>query len=229
MSIGLVTVNGAKESAEKLAQSLGIPWKIVELRGTCNDFSHMINYGCSRITTEGKFIMNKPRNIRRSLNKLRTHELLKGAIPMPLLTLDKEEAASWVANGRSVVCRERVKGTRMQGVVITDNPEVFENTPAKYYTRYIKHTLEVRINCYQGKVLSVYNKVPVPNDFRFKIQKEWPSVFEDYAQVVYEKIGLDFYGMDVLKTAKNNFYFLEVNSAPVLFPITIKRLVKCLK
>lgn len=229
MSIGLITVNGVKESAEKLAEHLGIPWKIVEKGSTCNDFDKVINYGVSRIKTDGEFLMNKPRNIRRSLNKLRTFELLKGHVPMPLLTQDKEVALDWCNSGRTVVCRNRIKGTRGQGVFMTDSPILLEETPAKYWTRFISHVLEIRVNCYQGKVLSVYNKLPVPGDWVFKIQKEYPNQFDEFAAQVHKHIELDFYGLDVLQTKKGNFYVLEVNSAPVLFPITIKRLSKQLQ
>ena len=44
-----------------------------------------------------------------------------------------------------------------------------------------------------------------------------------------EHIGLDMFGLDVLLTPKGKHFLLEVNSAPILFQITERRLAKAIK
>lgn len=228
---GVVCVNTTKESAEVLANKLGIQYHILNPKegDITSPFQFSINWGVSRV--QGKVILNKPRAIRRCMNKLRTFELLKDHVRLPTLTLDRDEAKSWISQGRSVVMRDRIKGARNQGIVITKNITVFDQTPAKFYTRFIDRCSEYRFNCFRGEILSTYKKIKTVNTFRFKIQMgmEPDEYVQVMAQKVHEHLKIDMYGMDVLLSPGGKWFFLECNSGPVLFNITANRIKKCIQ
>jgi len=222
------------DSAKDLANRLGIQWVEKADNITWGDTFRVINWGCSRLKAEN-IILNDPRAVRRSLNKLRTFELLSDKVKMPTMTLDKEEAKQWAMDGRKVVVRNRVKGCKSQGITITKDTHDIAILPAKFYTRFIANCTEYRVNVYKGKVLTVYRKEPCGNDFRFKIQlgplieATYDETLKDFINNVDEHIKLDTYGLDMLHTPKGKWFLLEVNSAPILFPITYKRLAKAIK
>lgn len=229
----VVSPDCTSASAQGLAQLLDVMYvNVNDVPVQIGGQAKVINWGCSRIN-EDHVLLNKPRSIRRSLNKLRTFELLSEHVRMPVLTLDKEEAIQWACDGRSVVCRDRIKGSKSQGIVISSDPTEVAEAPAKFYTRFIANCTEVRVNVYKGNILTVYYKKPSNGDFRFKIQmgaeKNPPSEIIEMVSKVGEHIGLDMYGLDVLLTPKGKYFLLEVNSAPILFPITMKRLAKAIK
>lgn len=235
-NILVVSPNCTSDSAVGLAELLDVPYYSKERYdnsiANATGHSKVINWGCSRIN-EDNILLNKPRAVRRSLNKLRTFELLSEHVRMPVMTLSKEEAKQWAEQGRQVVIRNRIKGSKSQGVFITYDPADVETMPAKFYTRFIENCTEVRVNVYKEKILTVYHKVPSNGDFRFKIQMgaetNPPLEIVDMVYKVGEHIGLDMYGLDVLLTPKGKYFLLEVNSAPILFPITMKRLAKSIK
>lgn len=201
---------------------------------TFNDEANIINWGCSRIKG-GNVILNNPRAVRRSLNKLRTFELLSDKVRMPTMTLDTQQASQWASDGRKVVVRSLIKGCKSKGITITRDPTEVTTLPAKFYTRFIANCTEYRINVYKGKVVTVYRKEPSNGDFRFKIQlgdvieATYTETLKEFIKAVDENIKLDMYGLDMLYTPKGKWFLLEVNSAPILFPITFKRLAKLIK
>lgn len=236
MKTVIVAPTCTADSAKDLGERLGVE---VSVRGKDDPFQinfgigiQLINWGCSRL--EGDVVINKPRAVRRSLNKLRTFELLSDKVRMPVMTRDMEEAKSWAAQGRTVVVRSLIKGCKSKGITLTKSPdEIAQLEDAKFYTRFIANCTEYRVNVYKGEVLTVYRKDPCAGDFRFKIQldkeAEYQSQLKEFISNVHEHIGLDVFGLDMLHTPKGKWFLLEVNSAPILFPITYKRLARKLK
>jgi|SRR5687768_7866520 len=228
----IVSPKCTSDSAMDLSERLGIEYVGKEDNISFGEGFQVINWGCSRLDAKD-IILNKPRAVRRSLNKIRTFELLSPHVRMPVMTQDKQEAISWAMAGRKVVCRELIKGCKSKGITITNLITDIDEIPAKFYTRFIANCTEYRINVYKGKVYSVYYKLPSNGDFRFKIQldkeEEYQAILQDMISAVHEHIGLDMFGLDILKSPKGKWFLLEVNSAPILFPITYKRLAKQIK
>jgi RimK-like ATP-grasp domain. len=238
MSIIIVSPSCTADSAKDLANWLDIDYLPIDKYINDHEFwDHykIINWGCSKIphTQAKNIILNQPRSIRRSLNKIRTFELLSDKVRMPIMSLDKQEAIGWAMTGRRVVCRELAKSCKSRGITITNLITDIESIPAKFYTRFIANCTEYRINVYKGKVYTVYRKDPCGGDFRFKIQlnkeEEYQTAVQDMITAVHEYIGLDMFGLDVLQSPKGKWFLLEVNSAPILFPITYKRLANKIK
>jgi glutathione synthase/RimK-type ligase-like ATP-grasp enzyme len=232
----IVSPSCTADSAVQLASFLEVGHvNIADIHDAYEPDQKIINWGCSRIEgfSADRIVLNKPGAVRRSLNKLTTFKLLSDKVRMPTMTLDKEEAKGWAAQGRTVVCRNRIKGCKGQGITKSKNPSEIESIEAKFYTRFIANCDEYRINVYKGRVLTVYYKEPAGNDFRFKIKLNEEEDFQECVQeminAVHEHLKLDMFGLDVLHTPKGKYFLLEVNSAPILFPITIKRLAKEIK
>lgn len=233
-NFAIISPTCTADSASNLAHLLRIPYvnKDSFPADSPPDMdTKVINWGCSRIP-EANVVLNKPRAVRRSLNKLRTFELLSDKVRMPVMTLDKEEAVQWARDGRKVVVRNRVKGCKSQGITISRDPAEIAELPAKFYTRFIAGCTEYRVNTFKNQVLSIYRKDPDgAGDFRFRIQMEMqvPAAVQEMVEATTEHIGLDMFGLDVLLTPKGKHFLLEVNSAPILFQITERRLAKAIK
>lgn len=224
------------DSAFELANLIGgIHVKIDEFTGHYSDDHKIINWGCSKIphTPASQIILNKPGAVRRTLNKITAFGLLSDHVRMPVMTQDKDDAYGWACDGRKVVVRNRIKGCKSQGITITNKPEDILNLEAKFYTRFIANCNEFRVNCYKGKVLSVYYKQPCNGDFLFKIRINdndvWQAKVQDMIDAVHEHVKLDMFGLDVLVSPKGKHFLLEVNSAPILFQIAANRLAKAIK
>lgn len=233
-NIILVSPNCTADSAVQLAELLDITYSSIDDFEGSED-AKVINWGCSKIphTTASQILLNKPGAVRRTLNKITAFDLLSEHVRMPMMTQDMEVAHGWAFQGRKVVVRNRIKGCKSQGITITSNPDDILNLEAKFYTRFIANCTEYRINCYKGEVLTVYYKLPSNGDFLFKIrlnqEEEWKTKVQDMIDAVHEHVQLDMFGLDVLVSPKGKHFLLEVNSAPILFPITTRRLAKAIK
>lgn len=226
------------DSALDLANKLEV--EHVSIESFTEDHLHwenhkIINWGCSKIphTPASQVILNKPGAVRRTLNKITAFNLLSEHVRMPMMTTEESVAIEWAYLNRKVVCRELVKSCKSKGITITSSPEIIQSIPAKFYTRFIGNCDEYRINVYKGKVLTVYYKLPSNGDFLFKIRLDeestWQAKVQDMIDAVHEHVKLDMFGLDVLVSPKGKHFLLEVNSAPILFPITTRRLAKAIK
>ena len=231
----LVSPACTADSAKQLAELLDIPHCYIDDFEGATSEQRVINWGCSKIphTKAEAIIFNKPGAVRRTLNKITAFSLLSPHVRMPVMTEDKDDAYGWAEEGRKVVVRNRVKGCKSQGITITNKPDDILNLEAKFYTRFIENCKEYRINVYKNKVLTVYYKLPCNGDFAFKIrlneEDAWQAKVQDMITAVHEHIHLDEFGLDVLVSPKGKHFLLEVNSAPILFPITTRRLAKAIK
>lgn len=223
----------AKESAQALATALEAdyinPYETKERK--FSDYKYMFNYGFSRPTSGTKRKFNKAKEVQLSMDKELCFETVVGCVPTVKITKDKQEAYNWIKQGRIVVARLTTTGSNGEGLVFCSTKKELDLVDAPMYTRYIEHTNELRINIWRGQIISIYDKKIENGFFKFKLLQGFNNQPQaiNIAKNLYERIGLDFMGADVLLTAKGNLYFLEANSAPVLFPYTIKRLVNLIK
>jgi glutathione synthase/RimK-type ligase-like ATP-grasp enzyme len=223
------------ESSSALAECL--KWKYENPYETKNkDFTKydvVFKYGVSNgvQTKTGAKVLNKRLPTQIAVNKIKTFETFKDQpFTIPFST-EVKTAAKWLKNG-SVVARTLLKAHNGEGVVFCDDAEALLNVDeAKVYTKYIDHTHEFRVNVWRDKIVSVYDKVEKNGFFNLKLFKgteEHPQL-KEIVNCIYERTKLDWYGLDLLRDEVGNLYLLEINSAPVLYPYTMKKLVEILK
>lgn len=235
MKIKVVSPKITQDSAEFLAKGLNADYCAVDKEDThmnAHDCDLVFNYGSSKkFYAPGVMVINHPKGVRRAINKTTTHKFIKDKVPMPLHTEDIEVAKAWIKQGREVVVREFIKSNQSKGTTIVSTlSALLEIKNAKLFTRFIKHNNEYRVYSYKGKILSVYDKVVVGKNFKFKYQKNFVhQQLQNMVDTVHKELELDFFGLDVLSTKKGNLYLLEVNTGPILFPITCNKLVNEIK
>jgi len=218
------------ESASNLAEVLGVPYENPFETGNRNykQYDFVFKYGFSRKIVANK-VLNKTKNVEISRDKIKTLDYLKEVCLTVPYTKDIKEAEAWIKSG--VVARNLIKGADGEGVEFCWNKTDLAKAKAKFYTKYIKHTNEFRVNIFRDIVVSVYDKIDKNGIFNFKLFKgvENHPQLQHIAKCVHEKVGLDWCGVDVLRDSKGNLHLLEVNSAPVLYPHTLHKLAAILK
>ena len=218
------------ESAKKLASVLGAdydnPYKSDKYDYT--NYALCVKYGVTA-KIKAKKVINKTSAILKSIDKIAFLKALSGDGIGVQMTLDYEVAKSWIKEG-PVVCRRTNTGHDSEGVVICYTLKELEGEPeTMFWTKYQAHTHEFRVNIWRNTVLSMYDKKTTgENEFVFHLfqgLEKHPQLLH-LVDILREKIGLDFYGMDVLRDKKGQLHVLELNSAPVLFPFTIRKLAE---
>lgn len=216
-----------KESASCLAEWLGADYVQMGYEHDFRGYDVVVNYGSSKAILCNKLI-NSFLAVKICTNKISTLKRVKHGVEW---TKDKDLALEWLKKDKAVVCRDREEGSRSEGVMIAMNKEGFEESPAKFWTRYFEHEHEVRVNVYKDKILSVYEKITEGEYFHFKHLKvtgEHKQV-DEMIQSIRENIGIDYYGMDILVNKKGVAKLLEVNSGPSLMDETLPELLPLLK
>ena len=229
MTACVVSPKGTKESAQFLAASLDIDWKLTGMEDF-SKYDHVINYG-SRLPFTYKNVINPPEAVKICVNKLSTLKRLHEECNTVEYTKDKEQARLWFTEDGVVISRALQESKQGRGVTLCESLKQFEAAEAKFWTRYCHHTNEVRINVFRGKVLSIYDKRIEGGFFDFvnlKITGEHPDVTK-MVTTISKNIGIDYYGMDVLVDHSNTCHLLEINSGPILHKETLKPLVRALK
>ena len=202
-------------------------------------YTHVFNYGSTEPIIANK-IFNKKENIEIAIDKISTFKALAKHNFCVEFTDNKEQAEEWLSNGYALVCRALSQGCNGKGIVYTRNKDTFINTPAKFWTKYLWHTNEFRVHVWQGKVVNIFNKVETPctepeKEGRFEWNFDLFEGAEDNPQLVnmcnkvYETIGLDWCGIDILRTEEGRLHILEVNSAPHLQDVTATKLAKLIR
>lgn len=229
MSILVISPSIAQESAQSLAEALEAEYMnpYETKRRKFLKYDVVVNYGFSRNIVGN--IINTPAAVNIARDKIECFTRLRNVVPTVLMTTEREVAEKWIRSGRIVVARDRIKGDNGKGLNYCRTlKELAACTEAKFFTRYIHHTNEYRVNVWRGKVVSVYDKIHKTGHFKFNLvqgQNNHPQLAM-FAEAVHKATGLDWFGMDLIRTEKGTLFFLEVNSAPVLFPYTTAKLVK---
>jgi glutathione synthase/RimK-type ligase-like ATP-grasp enzyme len=226
----------ARESATALADALEaeleFPYETKNYLFSKKKYDFLINYGISK-PTKGVKKLNLAEAVKISLDKELTFEKFKNIIPTLVYTKDYQVALSWIKNlKRTVVVRETIKGNNGKGIHFCNTEkQLSKYKDSPLFTRYIPFKSELRVNIFQGKIVSVYSKTIINKFFKFTLQKqlEQDVKLQEIAKKIYETIKIDWCGIDLLCTEKNNYFLIEINSAPVLFPYTLKKLVNLIK
>jgi glutathione synthase/RimK-type ligase-like ATP-grasp enzyme len=227
-----ISKDSAGELSKALSATLEFPYDTKS-----NDFTkydYVFKYGVTKkIKAKKGVVFNKSKNTSISINKISTFNALKDLDITVPYTQDITVARQWLLDGHTVVARSQTKGSNGSGITYCTTAEELYNTPAKFWTRCIYENQELRVNIWRDKVLSIYVKVRDTDteSFVFKLHKgfeEHPQLV-NMTKLVYSNIGLDFCGLDILTDNTGKLLLLEVNSAPILFPYTINKLVGCIK
>jgi glutathione synthase/RimK-type ligase-like ATP-grasp enzyme len=233
MTIAVISTNVSCDSAKLLAKAL--KGTFINMTHTDKrafpEFTHIFKYGFSpKIAANYVFNKSKPTSI--AIDKIETLSLFQENGPAIKFTTKLNTALQWIEQGYIVVARAQIKGANGDGLAYCYTAEEVRNTPAKFWSQYVEHTNEFRINVWRGKVVSIYDKIQLPTGrFSFKLwqgQEKHPQLVA-LVDKVWRAVKLDWCGIDVIRDQQGNLLLLEVNSAPVLYPVTLKKLVKCVK
>lgn len=225
----IISPKSTSKSAKYIAECLDLdycnPYK--EEKFDFSSYDKVINWGVSE-EISGNVILNQSFSVANAIDKLKTFNLLAGTVRTVEWTRNISEAMNWATLGHNVVARKLVKGTCSKGIDILVQGDKF--TPEyKFFSKYLPHEAEYRINAFKGKVVSIQEKVrrDKAGIFKFKLLYGEPTdPIKEMVEKVYERMGLDIFGLDVLADYDGNFNLLEVNSAPSIFGKTAERFVK---
>lgn len=172
-------------------------------------------------------------------NKVSTfHALAAQGVSHVPYTTDATIAAQW----DKVVCRATLTGHSGQGITIVEQGATLPQVPL--YTKYVKKSMECRIHVFNGKVIDAQIKkkrrdlpegFEVDNQVR-NIHTGWVYCREDFtpddrvkalAIAATAAVELDFGAVDIIYNQHfNEYYVLEINTAPGLEGTTLNNYVK---
>lgn len=207
----------------------------------------LLNYGS---TTElprftGKYL-NHPQSVRNSSDKISTFKLLTEAgIPTVPWTTNKDEALNWIKVDKAmVVVRSLTRASAGRGAFFLDSGDDLPNAPL--YTKYVKKAAEYRVNVAFGKVINIRQKRR-RKDFDGEVNNlcrthdnGWVYCSEgvdknnetlrELSITSVNCLGLDFAAVDIIYNQHyNQYYVLEVNSAPGMEGETLNNFIEALK
>ena len=232
-------------SAKALADALGI--KQLKHEGKyIRVFGSLINWGSSepKRHIEADKLLNDPNAVARASNKLEAFKAFSEAgVSVPEWTERRDRSEQWLADGNTVVAREKLNGHSGDGIVIAT--ALIQLVDAPLYTKYIKKKEEYRIHVFQGEAFFVQRKarkLDVPaEEVNWKVRNlAGGFIFahkdvevDDAARVqavnAVHALALDFGAVDIIHGTDGVFYVLEVNTAPGLQGATLNAYVEKLK
>lgn len=232
-NIIVISPKVSSQSARILAQNLGAYYENPYNTGNRNfeKYDLIFNYGFSHYFVHKGVVINKPAAIKIAIDKTMTFKKLKNqGITVPF-TENYNEACKWIKQGDTVVARSTATGANGVGLKYCTTEEELEGTQATFWTKFVPHTHEFRVNVWRDNVISIYDKVRVEDGegdkFEFVLyrgQENHPQMVA-LVKKVWDNTGLDWCGMDIICDKKGNLSLLEINSAPILYPFTVNKLV----
>lgn len=213
-----------------LARELGIKRHVVAPIGP--DVGCIINWGDSKLVAPGVGIANYHGAVASAINKLETFEILEQhRVEHVPVTTNPVVAAEWSGHGYTVFGRDKVEGSRGEGITVyTPTGDFIQEH--KFYTKWIKPKREFRIHVGWNKVIFQQEKLKkrgVEHDPYIRSHaRGWVMCFKhleqnpipDFAQLVaidaVDALNLHFGAVDMVEDMHGEFYVLEVNTAPAL-------------
>lgn len=212
-----------------------------------NDFC--INWGASNLNLPFTFntVLNIPMAVNRAINKQKFYEILKRTnIPTCETTIDINQAKQWVRDGHTVIGRNLAAGSQGRGITVyLSGSDPAHLQQHKFYTKYFKHTYEMRIHCFKNGNLYLQRKAKVndweehyghnptakyikthDNGYVYVIGNLNPRLInltssQNYCLRALEALGLDFGAFDVLIKQDGSCCILECNTAPGIEGTTV--------
>lgn len=232
--------NPESKSVKALCDRLGV--KRIKHDGKPLKTDRYINWGASTLARQivGEAI-NKHAAVSNASDKLISFKLFKEAeVPIPEFTESKEEAEKWLAEGKRVVARTKLRAHSGEGIVISDPDNGVKLADAKLYTRYIPKAEEYRLHVYQDEVFFTQRKArnkDIPDDkvdwlvrnhgngfiyANLDVKMSSAAKAHKAAIMAVKALSLDFGAVDlVYNRQKDTYYVLEVNTAPGLTGSTL--------
>lgn len=200
----------------------------------------MINYGVSTMPNwapESFRWINNPHNVRVSADKLAClRALMRADVPTLDWTTDRNEARTWLNNGKSVFARTILRGSRGDGIVVVPPTRIDALPSAPLYTRNFPKTHEFRVHVAGGQVVDFVEKKARSGSETDRTVRNhaggWVFAHENLSTTsdvlgalavrAVNAVGLDFGGVDMLavleegtgRRAVKKAVVCEINSAP---------------
>lgn len=186
-------------------------------------------------------ILNNPINVANAASKVSCLNILKNeGVPVPEFTTSQLEAANLFKDTDVVFCRTLTRASKGKGIVLANNAS--ELVKAPLYTAKLENEAEYRVHVFDDKVLDIVQKRRMTkerladkgiverndnvrnlmNGWSFTRGKltlkdkdgSWYYQMIDVALEAARALNLDFCAIDLVKTPSNDFYVLEINTAP---------------
>ena len=199
-------------------------------------------YGGNNIISDTESLFyNKLRHL--ANNKLKSFQIFKEAnLPTVEWTTDVDIAKTWPL----VVARATLTGHSGQGIHMWNPSNKDEPVPiAPLYTKYVKKTYECRVHVFNGEVIDAQIKRKlkeydgeVDTNIRnhttgwvyCRDNFEVPEEAKLLSLQAIKALHLDFGAVDLIYNQHyNQFYLLEVNTAPGLEGTTLTNYIKAIK
>jgi glutathione synthase/RimK-type ligase-like ATP-grasp enzyme len=156
-------------------------------------------------------------------------------VSCPEFTTDRNQAASWIRDGGTVMCRTLLRASEGRGIVIAETEEAL--VPARLYTLYVKKKKEFRVHVLNGTVIDIQQKRKksgfegtretkirnLANGYVFCREGiEVPEGLKELAVRATASLGYSLGAVDVAYNERNNkLVVLEVNACPGLMGTTL--------
>lgn len=158
-------------------------------------------------------------------------------VPTVEHTRSREQAAQWIADGDSVMCRTLLRASEGRGIVVADTVEQLVQAPL--YTRYVKKKAEFRVHVLNGQVIDVQQKRKrrgfegerdtkvrnLANGYVFcRDSIVEPASLRDVAIKATASLGYQLGAVDVAYNERSNrLVVLEVNANPGMQGTTLEK------
>lgn len=165
-------------------------------------------------------------------------------VPSLAWTLDKSFATTWFNEGKTVVVRKILNGSKGKGILIWDKTMKGQELPdAPLYTLYQPKQKEFRVYVFHDTVTDVLEKrkrkgFESPDNRIRSYDKGWvfcrenvvePEGLRQLAINAVAALSLDFGGVDIIWSKKENkLLVVEVNTAPGIQNTSTKNLAKAM-
>lgn len=244
--------NGCRELAKALRARRIRPTPTTQMDrfSTFSNRDMVINWGSSNLWEDalgcGAKILNSPKAIAQTSNKLSFFRLVRGANEAPRIpsfTDNRDEALKWSNNGSTIVARAVLSGHSGAGITICKPGVDIPHNPL--YTIYVPKKDEYRVHIVAGDVIDVQRKArrkDFDGEYNSRVRNlaggyvyvreginPPPDVIEQ-ARRAFRLSGLDFGAVDVLWNDKQQrAYVLEINTAPGLEGTTVTKYAEAFK